>query len=584
MLPSQLSPFREEAALVENIRREFTDLKGLTSEIPEVNEILLSQNADYGYAVFIQKGHGALFFTGVESPHKKIYFDLSHEYIIQGDDVTFSILLHPYFKTYQFWFCIIDLIICLLIFGSIILINKYIINHRRLRIKLKEILHKNQFMQVSDKLSLKLVFVNVFSGIFAIFCFMFMYQNRYAFLEFLNLTEINRFDFEPYVAYVQEKVKDLTLTESNIPKINKIMNSHNDSSFSSYIYNEEQNFSVGSRVMGGGTIENLNAEPYNVTEVKFPLYSSFQLQFKDKTAQLEIYSYPLLGYVYPLLVIMVLMSISFYLIPVLTFVNKKVKEIKSIQKDIMVLSNGDLGRIIKVEGNDEIAQLSNDLNQMRIVLNENIQNEALSRKNNNDLITSMSHDLRTPLTALSGFLEILKYKKYRDESEYEKCIERSLVKVEEIKEMTSNMLEYALVFSDQDAVILNPYPISYIIEYLESSIENIEMKGFKTSYQCIDSQSTIQVNEQMIKRIFNNLFSNILKYANAEYNVIITLSIEKGFFYIKLSNVKKTGIDIIERNFIGLKSVEKMMRSHLGELEVINQDSLFIVILKFPVL
>ena len=71
------------------------------------------------------------------------------------------------------------------------------------------------------------------------------------------------------------------------------------------------------------------------------------------------------------------------------------------------MSGGDLHQPIRPMGNDELGILARELDQMRSTLYTNIQQETESRRANQDLITAMSHDLRTPLTILHGYLDIL---------------------------------------------------------------------------------------------------------------------------------------------------------------------------------
>ena len=85
----------------------------------------------------------------------------------------------------------------------------------------------------------------------------------------------------------------------------------------------------------------------------------------------------------------------------------------------------------------------------------------------------------------------------------------------------------------------------------------------------------------MLKRIFNNLFSNILKYANKKETVLITVSVSQTLF-ISLKNKLKTEQDEIESTKIGLKSVRKMMERMDGTLSVTIEGDFFEAGLHFP--
>ena len=74
------------------------------------------------------------------------------------------------------------------------------------------------------------------------------------------------------------------------------------------------------------------------------------------------------------------------------------------------MASGDLTTPTPKYGGDEIGILSSELDKLRITLNDTLRQEQESRQANQDLITAMSHDLRTPLTILNGYLEVLKFR------------------------------------------------------------------------------------------------------------------------------------------------------------------------------
>lgn len=77
------------------------------------------------------------------------------------------------------------------------------------------------------------------------------------------------------------------------------------------------------------------------------------------------------------------------------------------------MSQGDLDHTIKINSNDEIAELSNQIDNLRLTLKDNFATEEANRKANYELVTALSHDLRTPLTSLMGYLDIIRLKKFK---------------------------------------------------------------------------------------------------------------------------------------------------------------------------
>lgn len=93
---------------------------------------------------------------------------------------------------------------------------------------------------------------------------------------------------------------------------------------------------------------------------------------------------------------------------VLYSIRRKLKYITKIESELKILGGGDLTYPITIKGKDELASLAKEVERMRCALLERQETEEAALEANRGLVTAMSHDLRTPLTALIGYLELLK--------------------------------------------------------------------------------------------------------------------------------------------------------------------------------
>ena len=156
---------------------------------------------------------------------------------------------------------------------------------------------------------------------------------------------------------------------------------------------------------------------------------------------------------------------------------------------------------------------------------------------------------------------MLKLKKSPDMQE--EYLNRCLQKTEDIKEMTDRMFEYALIFEESETPCLESFDFSFLHECLKENIEFIHLAGFACEVESLPegSRNTPYFigDATMIKRIFNNLFSNILKYGDKSEPVRISLTYSTQELKILFKNRIKTEHSSIESNHIGLRSVEKMM-------------------------
>ena len=185
------------------------------------------------------------------------------------------------------------------------------------------------------------------------------------------------------------------------------------------------------------------------------------------------------------------------------------RQISKIEHGILQMASGDLKTALPQYPGDEIGILSSELNQLRITLADTLQQEQESRQANQDLITALSHDLRTPLTILNGYLEVLHLKKSPEmEEEY---LKRCLQKAKDIQEMTDRIFEYALVYEEKETPDLEISPYSFCFyDCLKENADYIHLAGFSLEMTpaivAENLEAPFTSDATMIKRIFQNLF------------------------------------------------------------------------------
>ena len=199
------------------------------------------------------------------------------------------------------------------------------------------------------------------------------------------------------------------------------------------------------------------------------------------------------------------------------------------------MSGGDLNHPIASMGNDELGVLARELDQMRSTLYTNIQQEVESRRANQDLITAMSHDLRTPLTILHGYLDILALgRNPEQQSEY---IRRCLQKTEDIQQLTDRMFEYSglrpTAIPGSDTTSTEGSSAHTLTEHLDF----LRLAGFQTSETIAHYPDRVEGDEASLKRLFQNLFSNVLKHGDKSepvtYSFLLKMIFSRSHFPTK---------------------------------------------------
>lgn len=320
---------------------------------------------------------------------------------------------------------------------------------------------------------------------------------------------------------------------------------------------------------------------YKISSGEIENHDQRPMEFRNGKYSVMIYSYHAMKMVYPYLLFSVLISVGAFLTINLFFINRRMKDVLCLKDEVLQMASGNLKHPVPDCGEDEIGILAEELDKLRTALDENICQEEESRKANQDLITAISHDLRTPLTILNGYLEVLQLKKIPKSME-EEYLARCLQKTSDIKEMTDKMFEYALVFEETEAVNMEKVPVQDLQEILQENLDFLRLAGFEAEVNIEESQGFMKGDIVILKRIFNNLFSNILKYGDKKNPVRLTFKTEKQQLKTTLINTVKKEVNETDSNRIGLKSVEKMVEIHGGELYVLSEADIYTIQVSIP--
>jgi signal transduction histidine kinase len=187
-----------------------------------------------------------------------------------------------------------------------------------------------------------------------------------------------------------------------------------------------------------------------------------------------------------------------------------------LQEAAHKLAEGDLDTRISVSGKDEVAQLSQDFNQMA----EQLQQATRQRA---DLIAWVSHDLQTPLTSIQAILEALADGLFDDPETQERYLRTAQREVRSLSDLIDDLFQ--LTKLDAGGLILEISPNSLtdlISDTLESFSQLAEKKNIRLSGEVSDGTDPVNMDTKQIGRVINNLVSNALRYTPGGQEVEIT--------------------------------------------------------------
>ncbi len=250
----------------------------------------------------------------------------------------------------------------------------------------------------------------------------------------------------------------------------------------------------------------------------------------------------------------------------------------SLSRDVNIVSGVNMNHTIEVKGADELSDLAECVEQMRSSIIKSIEKEREAHDANAELITSMSHDIRTPLTVLLGYIDLMKSRESDEVMQgYIRATETTALR---LKELSDDMFRYFLVFGGRDIEAeLQSYDARTLIEQLLSEhILLLDERGYTLEYSGeadFPDETSIYTDAPRLMRIIDNLFSNIYKYADAESPIGLNIQISDGLLLITLANKISKSSDRTESSGIGLKTCGKIAEAIGATLDILREEGSF---------
>lgn len=310
----------------------------------------------------------------------------------------------------------------------------------------------------------------------------------------------------------------------------------------------------------------------------------FPISFADADAQVFVESYSEYEYYTMTTFVSLALAFALFLLAVVLLIHVKTSYIEVLEKEIKILEGGNLEHPITIRGKDELSSLAQSVNEMRKSFIERLENEDSARQANNELVTAMSHDLRTPLTALIGYLDIIQYRKYKTEEQLFKYVANSKDNAYRIKDLSDQLFEYFLLsYSQNDLPELEEYDGPPLLDQLIGTHTPLLIdEGFQFRFVPCEQPFTLPVHVMSMQRVFDNLFSNLLKYADKSEPISIRCMLHKERLCIQFANAVKPHSDRTDSNGIGTKVCEKIVLNHGGSFEVFQTAESYSVRICLP--
>lgn len=271
--------------------------------------------------------------------------------------------------------------------------------------------------------------------------------------------------------------------------------------------------------------------------------------------------------------------------------------------ELHYIAQGHLDHRIPFRVNGNQQHVITSVNALVDTITQAMQEERASEKSKDELITNVSHDLRTPLTSIIGYLGLIEDHQYQSEEDIVKYSHIAYDKAKQMKNLVEDLFEYTKVQQHGAPVNLMTVDLGQLLEQVGASFElEANKKGMAINVTCEPSPLSITADPEKLGRLFSNLVANALKYGHgASYihltakqlgeKVVITVADDgekipaesvkhlfERFYRVESSRNKATG-----GTGLGLAIVQSIVELHHGSVTARSDDQETAFVVTLPV-
>lgn len=189
-------------------------------------------------------------------------------------------------------------------------------------------------------------------------------------------------------------------------------------------------------------------------------------------------------------------------------------QLRHIISELHYIANGHFGHRISFSVNTDMQKVIDSINSLVDSTVEAINEEKAIEQSKDELITNVSHDIRTPLTSIIGYLGLLKNGAVTSREDMMKYINIAYDKAEQMKSLANDLFEYTTLKSTKTKLTLSPVNILSMMEQVAAGFElEAEKKGISFAIKARPEDLVVNADVEKLVRVYNNLISNALKYA-----------------------------------------------------------------------
>ena len=282
------------------------------------------------------------------------------------------------------------------------------------------------------------------------------------------------------------------------------------------------------------------------------------------------------------------------------FLYHYIEDLAQIKMGVDIISCGDLNYQIPPLKNYSLNSIGDSINSIRDGLKESVKEQVDSEKTKIELITNISHDLKTPLTSIISYVDLLK--KTNNEDEKAHYIEILDLKSHQLKKLVEDLFEITKVQNGQVDINLETLCIDDLIQQILAEFnEDFEKKQLQIRFNPLEIKTYVFADGNKMNRVISNIIGNMIKYTMPNTRGYIEFEKEKSMLYVTFKNISNYEMDFnpsdmlkrfnrgdssrgSEGNGLGLSIAESFMVLQNGTLDVSTDGDLFKIRIGIPMI
>ncbi len=234
----------------------------------------------------------------------------------------------------------------------------------------------------------------------------------------------------------------------------------------------------------------------------------------------------------------VMLGIMVFSVTFLLLQERSMAYIGKISDAVRDISEGDLNTTIEVVGDDEFSAMAANLNKMVEEIRQLMDKEREAERTKNELITNVAHDLRTPLTSIIGYLEILSGKSAPLTPEMQtKYIDIAYSKSKRLEKLIEDLFGFTKLNYGRISMRVTKVDIIKLLgQLLEESYPNFSNKGLSYELQSNVPAKVILADGNLLARLFDNLINNAIKYGAEGKRILVKVHAAAETVQVSVTN------------------------------------------------